>query len=115
MERLRAGCPGHCRESFCRVGDPAENAALRLDHFETPFLEIREIGADTVRGDEAVESAVVGLAHSGVHSDLSGQAGDDELGNAEVLQNGVEIGGEECALARLVDHRLAREGQAGLP
>ena len=92
---------------FVGVRYPAEDAALRLDHLQAHRLELGEIGADAVLRHEAVVAAVVGFAHGGVHADLGGHAGDDELRDAAVLQDGVQVGGEERALARLVDHRLA--------
>ena len=94
-----------------RVGvrDPAEDAALRGDHLQPHRLELRKVRADAVLRHQAVVAAVVGLAHGGVDADLGGDAGHDELRDAAILENGVQIGGEEGALARLVDHRLARQ------
>src|SRR5579871_3038637 len=45
-----------------RAGDPAEDAALRLDHFQSHLLELREVRADAILQHEAVVAAVVGLA-----------------------------------------------------
>ena len=59
--------------------DPAENPALRLDHLEAHLLEFREIRADAILEHEAVEPAIVGLAHRGVDADLGGDAADDQL------------------------------------
>jgi len=43
------------------------------------------------------------------HAHLGGDARDDELLDAAVLENRVQVRGVECALAGLVDHRLGRQ------
>ena len=73
-------------------------------------MELREIGATAVFEHEAVVAAVVGFPHRGVDADLRRHAGDDELLDVLVLQDGVQVGGVERALARLVDDRLAGLG-----
>ena len=73
-------------------------------------MEIGKVGAHAVFEHEAVVSAVVGLAHRRVDAHLGRHAGDDELLDASVLEDGVEVGGVERALARLVDHRFAGFG-----
>src|SRR5262245_57738453 len=45
----------------CRLADPTENTALRLDHPEPHLLELREIRADAILEDETVEAAVIGF------------------------------------------------------
>src|SRR5271155_4206839 len=57
---LKAGA-GQCCDH--RVGwcDPAEDAALRLDHAQPHLLKFGEIRADAVGDDEAVVAAVVGF------------------------------------------------------
>ena len=64
------------------VGDPAEDAALGLDHLEADALELGEIRTDAVGYDEALVAAVVGLPGGGVHAHLGGDAGDEQLGDA---------------------------------
>src|SRR5580704_2646446 len=98
------------RDDIGRASHPAENAALRLDHFQAHVLELGEVGAHAILGDEAVVAAVVGLADRGVDAHFGGDAGDDELGDAAMLQDRMEVGGVESALAGLVDDRLARRG-----
>ena len=73
-------------------------------------MELGEIGADAVFEHEAVVAAVVSLPHRGVDADLGRHPGDDELLHVPVLQDGVQIGGVERALAGLVDDRLAGLG-----
>src|ERR1700693_3402145 len=51
---------GQGLEEALGVRDPAEDAALRLDHRERGLLEIREVGGDAVLEHEAVVAAVVG-------------------------------------------------------
>src|SRR6516164_8168474 len=89
-------------------GDPAGDAALRLDHAQPHLLKLREVGSDAISNDEAVVAAVVGLAHRRIDADLGGDPADDQLGDAAVLQHRVEVGGEEGTLARLIDDWLAR-------
>ena len=76
-----------CRDDIGRVPHPAEDAALRLDHPEAHVLEFGEVGTHAILGHEAVVAAVVGLAHRGVDAHFGGDAGDDELGDAAVLQD----------------------------
>src|SRR6516162_8776244 len=90
-------------------GDPAEDAALRLDHAQPHLLKLREVRADAIGNDEAVVAAVVSLAHRRIDANLGGDPADDQLGDAAVLQHRVEIGGEERPLARLIDDWLARQ------
>ena len=99
--------PAIALSTCSRTGDPAEDAALSLDHRQARLLELREIGTHAVGQHEAAEAAVVGFAHRGVDADFGGDAADDELLDAAVAQDQLEVGGVERALARLVDHRLA--------
>src|SRR5271165_5453106 len=100
-----SGCP-ECGDNGRRRGDPAEDPALCLDHAQPHLLKLREIRADAIGNDDALVAAVVGLAHGRIDADLGGDPADDQLSDAAVLQHRVEIGGEECALAGLVDDRL---------
>ena len=65
-------------------------------------------GAGAVLEDQALEAAIVGLAHRGVHADIGGDAGEHEIVDAARAQHQLEIRGTERTLARLVDHRFAR-------
>src|SRR5262249_15629949 len=82
-EATRALMPVSCscqsrKQRFGRR-HPAENAALRLDHGDASGLELGEVGAGAVFQHQAVEAAVVRLAHCGVDADLGGDAADQEL------------------------------------
>src|SRR5712691_12944825 len=59
--------------------------------------------------NEAVIAPIVGLTDSGVDADLGGHPGDDELLDSMVLEYRVQVGSEEGAFARLVNHRLGRQ------
>jgi hypothetical protein len=75
-------------------------------------------GAAAVFQQQALEAAVVGLAHGGVHADVGRDAGEHDVAQAPRAQHQLEIGGAERALARLVDDRLAgfwRELRDDLP
>src|SRR4051812_26574209 len=48
------GALRHGRKDFCGVRDPAEDAALRLDHLQAHLLELREVGAHAIGRHEAV-------------------------------------------------------------
>src|SRR5580704_13136858 len=90
-----------------RPSNPAEDPALRLDHLQAHLLELRKVRADAILEHEAVETPVIGLAHRGVDADLGGDAADDQLLDAAMFEDRVEVGRVERALARLVDDRLA--------
>src|SRR4029078_6447619 len=85
-----------------RVGDPAEDGALRLDHVERGALELREVRADAVLKHDALVAAVVRLAHRRRDADLGRHAADDERLDAAVAQDVVEISREERVLCTLV-------------
>jgi hypothetical protein len=101
---------GERLQKALRVADPAENAALGLDHLERGLLELREVRADAILEHQAVVAAVVRLAHCRVDADLGRHAADHELANAAVVQQRIEVGRVERALAGLVDYRLAWRG-----
>src|SRR5579863_2641296 len=59
-------CSCQCIEQRGRRRDPAEDAALRLDHRNPGLLELGEIGAGAVLQHKAVKATVVRLTHRGV-------------------------------------------------
>src|SRR6478735_3665324 len=93
------------------VGDPSEDAALRLDHLQADALELGEVRTDAIGYDEALVSSVVGLTGGGVHAHLGGDPGDQQLGDARLDEHVLQLGGVERALARLVDDDLAIDGR----
>ena len=96
-----------CGDDGGGVGDPAEDAALRLDHLQADALEFGEIRTDAIGYDQALVAAVVGLAGGGVHAHLGGDAGDQQLGDPGCGEDVLQFGGVERALAGLVDDDLA--------
>ena len=66
-------------------------------------------GAAAILEQQALEAAVVGLAHGGVDADVGGDAGEHQIVDAALAHDQLEVGGAERALARLVDHGLARQ------
>src|SRR5579862_2178929 len=70
---------GQNREQRFGRRNPAEDPALRLDHREPRGVERVEIGGDAILEHEAVEAAVVGLAHCGVDADFGGDAAHHQL------------------------------------
>ena len=95
--------------AFLRIRNPAEDAALRLDHFQAHVVEFRKIGCAAVGEHDAAVAAVVCLAHGGVDADFGGDAGDHQVLDGAIAQHRFEIGLVEGAFARLVDDRLARD------
>ena len=85
----------------------AEHAALHLDHLDGVVVVALVGGAAAILQQQAFEAAVVGLAHGGVHADVGGDAGQDDVVDAAQAQHQFEVGGAERALAGLVDDRLA--------
>jgi len=65
-------------------------------------------GARAVAQQHALEAAVVRFAHRRVHADVGGDAGEDQVADTTAMQDELQIGGAERALAGLVDDRLAR-------
>jgi len=89
------------------VSDPAEDAALGGDHRQPDALELGEVRADAVRQHQRLVPAVVRLADGRVNAHLGRHPGDDEVGDAGRLQDGLQVGAVERALAGLVDDDLA--------
>src|ERR1700755_2557609 len=50
---------GQRREDTAEIGDPAEDAALRLDHGEAGLVELGEVRRAAVARDDAAITAVV--------------------------------------------------------
>src|SRR6266404_5932576 len=94
-------------EEFCGIGYPAKDAALRLDHLEARLLEFREVGAHTIGRHQAIVAAIIGFSDGGIDTHLGGDARDDELFDATILEDGVEVSGPEGAFAGFVDDRFA--------
>src|SRR3546814_2230634 len=69
-----------------------------------------DLGTRAVRQHEAVDAPVIGFAHRGMDTYLGGDAADDELADAVLLDQVRKLGIVEGALAGLVDHRLAGNG-----
>src|SRR6516164_9748322 len=86
---------------------PADDSALGADHVEGGHLELREIAFGGVLGQQALEAAVVGLAHGGLHANFRSDSGEHQLPDAEARQMILQARGVERALARLLDHDLA--------
>src|SRR5215831_15389579 len=99
---------GQRLEEVPGMRDPAEDATLRLDHGEGRLLELGEVRGDAVLQDEAVVSAIVGLAHGGVYAHFGSDPAHHEVADAAMFEDAVEVRGVEGALTRLVHHRLPR-------
>ncbi|EGE55512.1 hypothetical protein RHECNPAF_9300166 [Rhizobium etli CNPAF512] len=56
---------------------------------------------------QAFETAVIGLAHRGGDADIGGDAGQDDVCDALLVEDQFKVGGAEGTLARLVDDRFA--------
>src|SRR6185436_8004099 len=84
-----------------------ENAALGFNHLKSHFVKRGKVGAHAIGGNETIITAIIGFADGGVDADLGGHAGDDELLDAAILEDRMEVGGEECAFAGLVDDGFA--------
>src|SRR5262249_13633654 len=77
---------GQHLEEVPGVRDPAEDASLRLDHGEGRVLELGEVRGDAVLQDEAVVTAIVGLADGGVEEYFGGDPASQEVAGDEMLQ-----------------------------
>src|SRR6478752_4840154 len=108
----RSGRGGSDRCQLRKQGDgiahPTEDAALGGDHVESHALELGEVGADAVGQDQHLVAAVIRFADGGVDADLRGHAGDDELGDAGLSQDRLQVCAVEGSFAWFVDHGLAR-------
>src|SRR3984957_14360552 len=65
-------------------------------------------GSAAILEQEALESAIVRLAHGGMDADVGGDPGQDDVAKAFGAQHQFEVGGAKRALAGLVDDGLAR-------
>ena len=73
-------------------------------------MELGKVGGTTVRRHDAAVTAIVGLAHRGVHAYLGGNAADDEIFNSAIEENGLQVSGKEGTFTRLINNWLARFG-----
>src|SRR3954454_5583472 len=63
------------RLQYCGgVRDPAEDAALGLDHLQAHLVKLGEVGCAAVRDDDAAVAAVIGFAHGGIDAHLGRDA-----------------------------------------
>src|SRR6266496_3801860 len=90
----RDGLGGERGKELRRIADPAEDAALCLDHLQRHPLELWEVRCHAVREYQAVVAAIVRLADGGVDADLGGHAADDQAGDAFALEDGIQVGRE---------------------
>src|SRR5258706_1441953 len=88
---------------------PADDAVLGADHVQRGPLELGEIALGGVLHQEALEAAIVGLAHGALHADLGGDSGEDEVGHRRLPQQVPQRGGVEGPLAGLEDDGLTRQ------
>lgn len=87
----------------------AEHTALHFDHAQGRRM-VGGIGrAAAVFEQHALEAAVIGFAHGGVHADIGGNAGQDQVVDAACAQDQFQIGGAEGAFAGFVDNDFARQ------
>src|SRR4051794_16392051 len=112
MKACRMALSGPSREARDErqaVADRAEDAALHRHHLDRRLVVAPVGGAAAVLEQQALEAAVVGLAHRGVDADVSRDAGQHDIADAAGAQDQLEVGGAERSLARLVDHGLLGE------
>src|SRR6516162_9282412 len=90
-----------CFDDGLGRGDPAEDAALRLDHAQPHLLKLREVRSDAIGNDEAVVAAVVSLAHRRIDANLGGDPADDSLAEPGVLSHAFKTVAEDGPFPRL--------------
>ena len=83
-------------------------AELGEDAFEAVPVGVGVVVGHRVRGKHDVVAVVVGGACGGLDAGTGGDAGEHDLGDAEVAQQGVEAGVVEGAAAPLGDQVVAR-------
>src|SRR5215467_679508 len=91
-----------------RLRHPAEDSSLCLDHLQAYLLKLWEIGPHAILRDKAVIASIIGFSDSGVDTDLGGHSSDDELLDGSVLENRLQVSGEEGAFPRLINYGLGR-------
>ncbi len=82
------GVRGHGKtsRSACGRGDGAEHAALHGDHLEGGQVVAGVGGAAAILQQQALEAAVVGVAHGRVHANVGRDAGQDQVLDAQAVQ-----------------------------
>ena len=73
---------GQPLDQRARVGHGAEDAALHLDHLDGGEVVAVVGRRGAVLHQQALEAAVVGLAHGGVHADVGRDAGEYDVADA---------------------------------
>jgi hypothetical protein len=82
----------------------------QLDYLDRRAVVALVCRSRAVLEQQALVTAIVGLAHRGVDADVSGNAREHGMGDAARSEGEVQIGGIETALARLVEDELVGFG-----
>src|SRR6478736_1340543 len=82
---------GQRSEDLFGVRDPAENAALGFDHPQAHLVKLGKIGSAAITGHDALETAIIGFTHGGVHAHFGRDSAHDEALDALVQQNRIQL------------------------
>lgn len=89
------------------IAHPAKNAALRRDHGQGDAVELREVRGAGIADHHAAIAAIIALAHCGMHADFSGDATDQKVLNALLLQHITQFGAIKSAFTGFIDNDFA--------
>src|SRR5262245_23022259 len=97
LSPLRGERGSDCKggEDAFRVRNPPEDPALGFDHSQPDFVKLREVRTAAVAGDDAAVAAIVRLAHGRMNTHLRRHAAHDQVLDAAIRENRLEIGREE--------------------
>ena len=96
------------RDERGAVGDRAEHAALHRHHLDRRVMVALVGGAAAIRQQQALETAVVGFAHGGVHAHVGGDAAQHDVVDAPGPKDQFQVGRAEAAFSGFVDHHFAQ-------
>ena len=63
-------------------------------------------GTTAVREKQTFIATIVRFAHGGVHTDVGGDASEDQVGNPTLAQQQLKVRGKKCSFAWLIDDGL---------
>lgn len=99
----------HRMDHVVCFGDGAKDAAFHLDGFKRAHMEGRLARGSAVFQNDTVEAFVVRLPHRRRHTDIRGDACNDQIFDALVSEKKLKICVRKRTFTRLVDDRLLRQ------
>jgi hypothetical protein len=77
-------------------------------HLDRRFVVATVCRTAAVREEQTFIATIVRFAHGGVHTDVGGDASEDQIGNPTLAQQQLKVRGKKCPFAWLIDDGLSQ-------